>query len=295
MADVTAEILQIGVAKADRHFTSRKLIERIAVSGIVACTGITVSLLWLILGYVIYRGGSALSWEFLTALPRPPGEAGGGIANALVGSLIIVALAALIAVPLSLGAAVFVNEFPSGKFGRSVRFLAEVLTGVPSIVVGLFAYALVVQPMGSFSGYSGAVAYAFIMIPVVLISTHEALRRVPPRLREASLALGVPTWRTIVWVVLPVASRGLLTGILLAVSRALGEAAPMLFTAFGNPFWNVNPGKPMATVPHLIYLYATGPYEDWHDKAWAASFVLMIVVLITSILARASLRSHNDE
>lgn len=279
----------------DRRFSRRKLVERIAVGGAVCCTAVTVSLLWIILGYVIYRGGSAINWELLTALPTPPGDPGGGIANALVGSLIVVALGAVMAVPISLGAAIFVNEFPSPRLGRAVRFLAEVLTGVPSIVVGLFAYALIVQPTGTFSGFSGAVAYAFIMVPIIMISTHEALRRVPPSLREASLALGVPVWRTILWVVLPIASRALLTGILLAVARALGEAAPMLFTAFGNPFWNLNPAKPMATVPHIIYTYATGPYADWHDKAWGASFVLLIVVLITSLLTRAVLRSKADE
>ena len=296
MPDTAAtEPLEARMKTTDRRFAYRKWLERLAVTGMTACTVVTVSLLWLILGYVIYRGGSALSWEFLTALPKPPGEAGGGIANALLGSLIVVALAAIIAVPISLGAAIFINEFPSRRLGSSVRFLAEVLTGVPSIVVGLFAYALVVQPMGKFSGYAGAVAYAVIMIPIVLISTHEALRRVPPHLREASFALGVPRWRTILWVVLPVASRALLTGILLALSRALGEAAPMLFTAFGNPFWNLNPSNPMATVPHLIYTYASGPYEDWHDKAWGASFVLLVVVLITSLLARAALRSRADE
>jgi phosphate transport system permease protein len=289
----------VGIASThlatDRRFRRRKLFERIAVGGAVCCTGVTVSLLWVILGYVVYRGGGAINWELLTALPTPPGEAGGGIANALVGSLIVVALGALLAVPLSLGAAIFVNEFPSPRLGRSVRFLAEVLTGVPSIVVGLFAYALIVQPTGTFSGFAGAAAYGFIMVPIIMISTHEALRRVPSHLREAAFALGVPVWRTILWVVLPVASRALLTGILLAVARALGEAAPMLFTAFGNPFWNLDPGKPMATVPHLIYLYATGPYADWHDKAWAASFVLLIVVLITSMLTRAVLRSKADE
>jgi phosphate transport system permease protein len=295
MNHTETDVFQTGMETVDRRLSYRKLIERMAVSGMVACTIVTVSLLWLILGYVIYRGGLAINWEFLTALPKPPGEAGGGIANALVGSLIVVSLAAVMAVPISLGAAIFINEFPSRRLGTSVRFLAEVLTGVPSIVVGLFAYALVVEPMGKFSGYAGSVAYAVIMIPIVLISTQEALRRVPPNLREASLALGVPRWRTILLVVLPVASRALLTGILLAVARALGEAAPMLFTAFGNPFWNINPGKPMATVPHLIYLYATGPYEDWHEKAWGASLVLLVVVLITSMLTRAVLRSKADE
>ena len=168
------------------------------------------------------------------------------------------------------------------------------MTGVPSIVVGLFAYDLIVRPWGGFSAFAGSVSYAFIMVPIILITAHEALRLVPDSLREASLALGIPKWRTILGVVLPVSSRALITGVVLAISRALGEAAPMLFTAFGNPFWNLNMGKPMATVPTIIYTYATGPYDDWHRKAWAASFVLLVVVLVTSVLTRAFLRGRTQ-
>ena len=269
--------------------------ERLAGVAMVLCTAVTVFFLFMILGYVIYHGAGAIDWQFLTALPLPPGEAGGGIANALVGSVLVVACAILIAMPIGLGAAIFVNEFPSARLGKTVRFMAEVLTGVPSIVVGLFAYALVVRPMGSFSGLSGSIAYAFIMVPIILITSHEAFRLVPSSLREASLALGVPKWRTILGVVLPVSRKALLTGAVLAFSRALGEAAPMLFTAFGNPFWNLNLGKPIATVPMLIYTYATGPYDDWHQKAWAASFVLMMVVLLTSVMTRAFLRGNSHE
>jgi phosphate transport system permease protein len=278
-----------------RHFRYRKVVERLAVTGMVLCAAVSILFLLAILGYVVYQGATSIDWEFLTALPLPPGEVGGGIANALVGSVMVVACATLFALPIGLGAAIFVNEFPSARLGKAVRFMAEVLTGVPSIVVGLFAYALVVQPMGSFSGLSGAVAYAFIMVPIILITSHEGFRLVPTSLREASLALGVPKWRTILGVVLPVSSKALITGAVLAVSRALGEAAPMLFTAFGNPFWNLNLGKPIATVPMLIYTYATGPYDDWHRKAWAASFVLMMVVFVTSILTRAFLRGKTDE
>ena len=278
-----------------RRYLFRKANERLQWVGMLLCTGITIFFLLMILGYVIYHGAAAVDWEFLTGLPLPPGEAGGGIANALVGSVMVVAAAGLMAVPIGVGAAIFVNEFPSARLGRAVRFMAEVLTGVPSIVVGLFAYSMVVAPLGSFSGFSGAVAYAFIMIPIILIAAHEAFRLVPPSLREASLALGVPKWRTIMRVVLPVSSRALLTGVVLAVSRALGEAAPMLFTAFGNPFWNFNLGKPMATVPLLIYTYATGPYDDWHRKAWGASLVLLVVVLVTSVLTRAFLRGKSHE
>jgi len=277
------------------HYSIRKVIQRFAVGGMVLCTSVTVSLLFLILGYVVYNGVTAIDWQFLTELPLPPGESGGGIANALVGSVLVVFVAAIMAIPIGLGAAIFINEFPSARLGRMVRFMAEVLTGVPSIVVGLFAYDMVVQPFGSFSGFSGSVAYAFIMVPILVITSHEAFRLVPTSLREASLALGVPKWRTILWVVLPVSKTALLTGTILAVSRALGEAAPMLFTAFGNPFWNLNLSKPIATVPMLIYTYATGPYDDWHRKAWAASFVLMAVVLLTSVLTRTFLRGKSHE
>jgi len=285
----------VNAAASRRRFLRRKVTERLAVGGMFLCAGVTIFFLVTILGYVLYHGAAAVNWEFLTSLPLPPGENGGGILNALIGSAMVVLCAAAMAVPIGLGAAVFVNEFPTAGFGRFVRFLAEVLTGVPSIVVGLFAYALVVRPLGGFSGFSGSVAYAFIMIPIILISAHEAFRLVPDSLREASLALGIPKWRTILRVVLPVSSRALLTGVVLAISRALGEAAPMLFTAFGNPYLSFNMGKPIATVPLLIYTYATAPYEDWHQKAWAASFVLLVFVLFTSVLTRAFLRGKSHE
>ena len=279
----------------NRRYRSRKAVEAVVWFLMLLCIGTAVFFLVSILGYVVVNGISSINWEFLTALPLPAGESGGGIANALVGSILVVALASLMAVPVGVGAAIFINEFPSHGLGKSVRFLAEVLTGVPSIVVGLFAYALIVKPWGGFSGFAGSVSYAFIMVPIILISAHEALRLVPNSMREAALALGVPQWRTIIGVVLPVSSRALITGVILAVSRALGEAAPMLFTAFGNSFWNLNMGKPIATVPLLIYTYATGPYDDWHRKAWAASLVLLSVVFITSVMTRAFLRGKSNE
>src|ERR1043166_2007051 len=277
------------------RYRSRKAVEAVVWFLMLMCIGTAVFFLVSILGYVVVNGISSINWEFLTALPLPAGESGGGIANALVGSILVVALASLMAVPVGVGAAIFINEFPSHGLGKSVRFLAEVLSGVPSIVVGLFAYALIVKPWGGFSGFAGSVSYAFIMVPIILISAHEALRLVPNSMREAALALGVPQWRTIIGVVLPVSSRALITGVILAVSRALGEAAPMLFTAFGNSFWNLNMGKPIATVPLLIYTYATGPYDDWHRKAWAASLVLLSVVFITSVMTRAFLRGKSNE
>jgi phosphate transport system permease protein len=279
----------------NNRYRYRKFVEWANWIGMLCCICITVFFLVAILGYVLVKGAGYINWEFLTALPVPAGESGGGIANALVGSLLVVLIASLMALPIGIGAAIFINEFPSHGTGRTIRFLAEVLTGVPSIVVGLFAYDLVVRPVGGFSAFAGSVAYAFIMVPIILISAHEALRLVPDSLREASLALGVPKWRTILGVVVPVSSPALITGVVLAISRALGEAAPMLFTAFGNSFWSLSPGKPVATVPLLIYTYATGPYEDWHRKAWAASFVLLMVVLVTSVLTRAFLRGKTNE
>src|SRR5581483_5401686 len=256
---------------------------------------LTVSVLFIILAYVAYHGAAYLHWSFITSLPTPVGEGGGGIANALVGSLEVVAVASAMAIPIGVGAAIFLNEFQSGWMGWFVRFLADTLTGVPSIVVGLVAYAMVVQPMHAFSAFSGSVAYAFLMIPIILITAQEALRLVPGTIREASLALGVPTWKTVLRIVLPTCSRALLTGLLLAIARALGEAAPMLFTAFGNPFCNVDLPKPVATVPLVIYRYATAPYDDWHAQAWAASLILVLVVLVASTLTRLAFRSRHDD
>ncbi len=279
----------------DAGLLRRTLLDRAAFLAMAVSTALTVSVLFVIMAYVAYQGVSYISWSFLISLPTPVGEGGGGIANALVGSLEVVAVAAAMAIPIGVGAAVFLNEFQSGWLGWFVRFLADTLTGVPSIVVGLVAYAMVVQPMREFSALSGSVAYAFIMIPIILITAQEALRLVPGTIREASLALGIPTWRTILRIVLPTCSRAMLTGLLLAVARALGEAAPMLFTAFGSPFWNVNLAKPIATVPLVIYRYATAPYDDWHAQAWAASLMLVMVVLVASTLTRLAFRSRLDD
>jgi phosphate transport system permease protein len=283
------------MSREDVRLLRRTFVDRFALLFMVASTALTVSILVLILGYVIYQGGSYISWTFLTALPTPVGEGGGGMANALVGSLLVVGVASVMAIPIGVGTAIFLNEFQSRWLGWFVRFLADVLTGVPAIVVGLFAYAMVVQPMGSFSAFSGSVAYAFLMIPIVIITTQESLRLVPSSIREAALALGVPVWKTILRIVLPTCSRALMTGLLLAFARALGEASPMLFTAFGNPFWNVNLAKPIATLPLVIYRYATAPYDDWHAQAWAASLILVFIVLVASTLTRMAFRSRLDD
>ncbi len=279
----------------DARLFRRTFVDRAALAAMFASTMLTVSVLLVILVYVAYQGSSYLDWSFITSLPTPVGEGGGGIANALVGSLEVVAMASAMAIPIGIGAAIFLNEFRSGWLGWFVRFLADTLIGVPAIVVGLVAYAMIVQPMHEFSAISGSVAYAFIMIPIILITAQEALRLVPGSIREASLALGIPTWKTILWIVLPSCSRALLTGLLLAFARALGEAAPMLFTAFGNPFWNMDPLRPIATAPLVIYRYATAPYDDWHAQAWAASLILVLVVLLASTLTRLAFRSKLDD
>ena len=279
----------------DRRLLFRKATEKIAVLSVAGCAFIAVLVLGLILGYVVHKGIAYINWGFLTSLPAPAGEEGGGIANAIVGSFIIVGIGAVIALPIGMGAAIFINEFPSPILGKLVRFLAELLTAVPSIVVGIFVYELVVAPAGHFSGYSGSVAYAFIMIPIVVVAAQEALHLVPQSLREASLALGISKWVTTMRIVLPVASRALITGALLAVARALGETAPMMFTSFGNQFWNADPNKPMASIPLLIYRYAVGPYDDWHRQAWAAAFLLVVIVLGVSILTRFVLRRKFDD
>lgn len=279
----------------DVRLLRRLFFDKVALAFMIASTALTVSVLLVILAYIAYEGSTYLTLSFVTSLPTPVGEGGGGIANALVGSLQVVAVAALMAIPIGVGAAIFLNEFHSGALGWFVRFLADTQLGVPSIVIGLVAYALVVRPMHNFSALSGSVAYAFIMIPIILITTQEALRLVPGTVREASLALGIPTWKTTLRIVLPSCSRALLTGLMLALARALGEAAPMLFTAFGNPFWNFNLLKPVETVPLLIYRYAVAPYDDWHAQAWAASLILVLVVLLASALTRLAFRSKFDD
>jgi phosphate transport system permease protein len=248
-----------------------------------------VSVLWL----VISHGISGLSWSFFTALPSPVGEPGGGIGNAIVGTFYIVGLACLIGLPFGIGAGVFLAERGDGPFGQTVRFIAEVLSGVPSIVIGVVAYGLVVLPMRRFSALAGAVALAILMMPGLARTTEELVRLVPSTLREASLALGVPQWKTSLRVVLKTAMGGILTGVLLAVSRAAGETAPLLFTSLNNQYWNASrPDQPTAALTVQIFNYAISPYEDWHQKAWAAALVLLMMVGLLNFTSRLLARSR---
>jgi phosphate transport system permease protein len=245
-----------------------------------------VSVLFLILGYLLWNGGTSLSLNFFTQLPKPVGETGGGMANAIVGSLKLLFLAAIMGLPVGLLAGVYLAEFGGKTFSFVVRYTTDLLNGVPSIVIGIFAYSLVVLPVKHFSALAGGVALGIMVIPITVRSTEEFLRAVPGNMREAAMALGASKWKTIATVVLPAASGGILTGMLLALARVAGETAPLLFTAFGNRFWSQGWGQPIASLPVMIYTYAVAPYDDWHRQAWAAGLVLLALVLVSNLGAR---------
>jgi phosphate transport system permease protein len=251
-----------------------------------AATLVAIGPLVWILVYIARQGAPALNLDFFTHLPTPVGVPGGGILNAIVGSALTVGIGLAVAAPVGVLAAIYVAGHPNGALGLGLRFATDVISGVPSIVMGIFAYTLIVLPQRHFSALAGGVALGFIMLPVITRTTEEMLRLVPASLHEGSLALGASSWRTHLSVVLPAAGNGLLTGMMLAVSRAAGEAAPMLFTAFGNPFLNGNVENPVATLPHTVFVYAISPYEDWRAKAWATALVLITLVLALNVTAR---------
>jgi phosphate transport system permease protein len=236
-----------------------------------------------IFGYLMYRGIGSINWAFLTQTPKPVGEEGGGMANAIVGSIFILGIASLIGVPFGIGAGIYLAEFGRNRFGSAIRFTADVLNGVPSIVIGIVGWAMLVRGHG-FSALAGGVALAIMMVPTISRTTEEMLLLVPQALREAAYGLGVPRWRTTLSITLRTATSGVITGIMLAFARIAGETAPLLFTAFGNTFWNWKPTQPTAALPLQIYVYANSPYDDWHRQAWAGSFVL-IVLIVTSVAA----------
>ncbi len=256
----------------------------------VAALGAAAVLL-LLLGHVVIQGAPALSLQLLTSLPTPLGVEGGGIAHAVVGSAIMVGLGCLWGIPLGIAAGMFLSEYAGARTGSFVRFTADVLSGVPSIVIGIFAYTIVVAPLSGFSGLAGAFALGLITLPIVARTTEEVMRLVPPELREASLALGVPRWRTILAVVLPTASTGVLTGAILALARVAGETAPLIFTALGNNFFSLDPNRPMASITLTIFQYAIWPYEYLHRQAWAASFLLVLFILIVNVSVRLAARN----
>jgi phosphate transport system permease protein len=256
----------------------------------LALTGVftlfTVSILFLILGYLVYYGSRSLDWNFFTKLPLPPGEEGGGLANAILGSVEIVGVAAVLGLPVGFLAGVYLAEFEDRWFGPMVRYVADLLNGIPSIVVGLLAWALVVVPTRRFSGLAGSIALSVMLVPIVTRQTEQFLREVPNSLREGALALGASQWWAIATVVVPAGSKGILTGMILGIARISGESAPLLFTAFNNQFWNGSITQPTASLPVMIYFRAISAYDDWHRQAWAAGLVLIGMVLTANILAR---------
>lgn len=245
-----------------------------------------------ILWHLIEKGGSSLSWRFFTRMPAPPGEAGGGMANAIAGTGMLVLIASAFGLPVGIGAGLFLAEQRASKLATLVRFLSDVLNGLPSIVLGIFAWQLLVRPFKHFSALAGGIALGAMMIPLVTRATEEMIRLVPVSLREAALALGYPRWRTSLAVVLRTALPGIVTGALVAIARIAGETAPLIFTAFGNQFWSLSPLQPIAALPMQIYNYASTPYDDWRAQAWAGALVLLALVLVISLAARFATRSR---
>ena len=249
------------------------------------CTLLAVGILLIILTYIAYRGIGSLSFRFLVDSPRPVGE-GGGIGNAILGSVVLLALSSAFGLPLGISVGIYLSEVGSGKLAGAVRFIVDTLTGIPSIVTGVFVYAILVLPMKHFSAFAGGVALSFIMIPIVARTTEEMLKLVPHSLREGALALGAPQWRVTLGVVLPAAASGIATGAMLAIARVSGETAPLLFTAFGSRFFNYYLDRPIASLTVQIYNYAISPYDEWHAQAWAATLVLMTLILGINIIVR---------
>jgi phosphate transport system permease protein len=268
----------------------RKTVNIVMLSLTGLCALIAVSALFLILGCLAWKGATSLHWSFFTQLPAPVGEIGGGIANAIAGTGKLLLLAALVGIPVGLLGAVYLAEFASSTSAFFIRYATDLLNGVPSIVIGIFAYTVIVLPMHHFSALAGGFALGVMMVPIILRSCEEFLRNVPRSLREGSMALGASKWKTIAKVIIPAASSGILTAILLSLARVAGETAPLIFTAFGNQFWPHGLNQPTAALPVVIYNYALSPYDDWHRQAWAAGLVLILLVVVTNVLTRLLLQ-----
>jgi phosphate transport system permease protein len=291
MPEPMAEKAQAAVLHTVPPIALRRRITDHVMTGIAVLTVILVLVpLFAIFAYLVYRGIGSINWAFLTQTPKPVGEAGGGMANAIVGSAFMLALASVIGVPLGIGAGIYVAEYGRNRFGDAIRFTADVLNGVPSIVIGIVAYSIVVITQGHFSALAGGVALAIMMIPTITRTTEEMLLLVPQALREAAYGLGIPRWRTTLSITLRTATSGVITGVMLAFARVAGETAPLLFTALGNQFWNLRVNEPTAALPLQIYTYALSPYDDWHRQAWAGAFVLIILIVTAVAAVRFAVR-----
>lgn len=269
------------------HVNFRRQLTDYFFTGLAASLSVVVvGTLVAIFAYLTLKGAGSLNWSLLTQMPKPVGETGGGIANGIIGSLMILGMASAMGVPVGIGAGVYLAEYGRNRFGYLVRFTADVLNGVPSIVVGLVAYGLVVFQQRHFSAFAGGVALAIMMVPTVARTTEEMLLLVPQPIREAALGLGIPQWRTTVSITLATARAGIITGVMLAFARIAGETAPLLFTAFGNQFWSLSPNQPIAALPLQIFTYAISPFDEWHRQAWAGALMLVILIVGTTTLVR---------
>ena len=273
---------------AERHdqHSWRKIKSALASGLSMLAALLVITPLALVFFYLLQKGAGSVNWSFFTQLPKPVGEAGGGMANAIVGTGELLGLAALIGIPIGVLGGVYLSEYGTAKSNWWLRFVADILNGVPSITWGVVVYGLVVLRFKTFSAYAGGLALGFMMIPLIMRTTEEVLLLVPNGYREASLALGISRWRTIVHIVMKTASKGIITGILLALARIAGETAPLLFTAFGNRFWNRNLAEPIAALPLQIFSYAISPYEDWHRQAWAGALVLVVGIFFINVFVR---------
>jgi phosphate transport system permease protein len=274
------------LTRSEGLYRRRKLLDRLMTAAMIFAAVCAVIPLFLILFYLLKEGLPGIDWTLLTEEPKRPGRTGGGVHNAIVGSAIMVSVALAIGVPVAIGCGIFLSEFGQNRVGGYVRFIIEVMAGIPSITVGLFVYSLIVVQQKHFSAIAGALSLAIILVPIVARITEEMMLLVPRSVREASYALGAPRWRTVLRIVFPTALPGIITGVMLGLSRIAGEAAPLLFTALGNQFYSTDLTAPMDSLPRRIYLYATGPYDYWHEQAWAMSLILVSVILVISLIVR---------
>ena len=295
MPELTSASIRLGMPPVSWN---RRLTDH-AMTGIAVLTVVLVlAPLIAIFGYLVYRGVGSINWAFLTQVPKPPGEVGGGMANAIVGSIFILGIASIIGVPLGIGAGIYLAEFGRNRFGTAIRFTADVLNGVPSIVIGIVAYAIVVLRQGHFSALAGGVALAIMMVPTITRTTEEMLLLVPQIVREAAYGLGVSRWRTTLSITLRTATSGVITGVMLAFARVAGETAPLLFTAFGNQYWNWKMNQPTAALSLQIFTYAISPFDEWHKQAWAGALILIILIVasvgaVRLVASRGMLKGAN--
>jgi phosphate transport system permease protein len=278
-----------------RGLMQRRVTSVVMVALTCAAAALAIVPLVAILGYLLKEGAGALSLDFFTSMPKPVGEAGGGMANAILGTLLLIGIASSVGLPIGIGAGLYLAERGGTRLANVVRFLADVLNGLPSIVMGIFAWEFLVRPIGHFSALAGGAAIGAMMIPLVTRTTEEMVRTVPQSLREAALALGFPRWRTSLQIVLRTALGGIVTGVLVAVARVAGETAPLLFTAFGNQFFSTKLTQPIAALPLQVFVYAISPYDEWHAQAWAGALVLIGLVLVISVVSRFVVRSRHGQ